>query len=674
MSAGDTILTVRDLHTELRTPSGVVQAVDTVSLTLRRGKTLALLGESGCGKSMTALSLMRLVPEPAGAIVGGEVIVDKRDLLDLPESQMRRIRGHRMSMIFQEPMTALNPVLTVGVQIGEVLHHHSRLRARATRRQTLALLREVGIPDPEARLDAYPHQLSGGMKQRIGIAMALAGNPDILIADEPTTALDVTIQGQILALLARLQRERGMALLMITHDLAVVRQVADEVAVMYAGHVVETASCKALFDEPKHPYTQRLLASVPVAGQRHQVLSVIQGSVPALTQPFGGCRFADRCEFAWSDCFTQPPAYTPTRSGAVRCHLFDPRYAPGAPAAKPPRDAAPHLATATAHRPAPPLLDVRQLEVHFPIRRGVLKRTVGHVYAVDGVSLSIAPGRTLALVGESGCGKSTLARALLRLEQPTGGSVSFAGVDMASLGGRGLRRMRQRIQMIFQDPFASMNPRMRVADIVQEGMRAQHLGRNKVDRENRAVQLLAEVGLPADALERYPHEFSGGQRQRIAIARALALSPRLVVCDEPTSALDVSVQAQVLNLMRALQVEHDLAYLFISHNMAVVNYVADDVAVMYLGRIVEYGPADTIMNDPKHPYTRALLAAAPTLATAPPPDSAPIEPPSPSNPPRGCHFAARCPHVMPQCREAYPGTTTVGERHQIRCFLYPDED
>ncbi|MDN5782954.1 MAG: dipeptide ABC transporter ATP-binding protein, partial [Luteimonas sp.] len=531
-----------------------------MSLTLQRGRTLALLGESGCGKSMTALSLMRLVPEPAGRIVGGSIELDGADLLDLPEFEMRRIRGRRMAMIFQEPMTALNPVMTVGEQIGEVLARHFGLRGRKRRERVLALLREVGIPEPKQRMDTYPHQLSGGMKQRVGIAMALAGEPDVLVADEPTTALDVTIQAQILALLARLQGERGMALLLITHDLAVVRQVADHVAVMYAGHIVESASREALFAAPGHPYTRKLFESVPAAGRRHQRLSVIPGQVPSLAQDFPGCRFAARCEFAWGDCTRYVPKLTATETGNVRCHLFDSRFAGQPPPAEISREKA-DVSRLRGGNSGQALLDVRDLKVHFPIRKGVLKLIVGHVYAVDGVSLTVAPGRTLALVGESGCGKTTLGRALLRLERPTGGSVHFGEQDLARLGGRRLRRLRREIQMIFQDPFASMDPRMRVADIVAEGMRAQNIGGNRGERERRAVALLEEVGLSAAAMERYPHEFSGGQRQRIAIARALAVDPRLIVCDEPTSALDVSVQAQVLNLLRQLQNEHDLAYL-----------------------------------------------------------------------------------------------------------------
>ncbi|MDN5937737.1 MAG: ABC transporter ATP-binding protein, partial [Salinisphaera sp.] len=592
------ILRVHELRTWLDTPQGVVRAVNSVSFTLERGRTLALLGESGCGKSMTALSLMRLVPEPAGHIVGGAVELDGTDLLDLPEHAMRRLRGRRLAMIFQEPMSALNPVLTVGDQIGEALRRHFGLRGKRRRERCLALLREVGLPDPEARLDAYPHQLSGGMKQRVGIAIALAGEPEVLIADEPTTALDVTVQAQILALLARLQRDRGMAMLLITHDLAVVRQVADRVAVMYAGHIVEQASREALFAQPQHPYTRALFASVPDRQRRRQRLTVIRGSVPSLARQFQACRFADRCEHAWDDCRNTAPAWIDTDSGRVRCHLYDRRIA------KQPPVQTPAVADTAAEPDTHPvgngqaLLEARDVKVHFPIKRGVLKRTVGHVFAVDGVSLQVTPGRTLALVGESGCGKTTLGLALLQLLRPSAGSVHFDGVDLARLRRHALRRKRRELQMIFQDPYSSMDPRMRIADVVIEGMRAQGIGGGVKQRRKRAAELLEEVGLDAAALDRYPHEFSGGQRQRVCIARALAVDPRLIICDEPTSALDVSVQAQVLNLLRRLQGEYALAYLFISHNMAVVGYIADEVAVMYLGRVVEQGPVDEVMQRP----------------------------------------------------------------------------
>ena len=671
MSGAD-LLRVEELRTWLDTPQGTVHAVDGVDLELHRGEVLALLGESGCGKSMTALSLMRLVPEPAGYIAGGRVLLEGTDLLDLTEIGMRRVRGGRMAMIFQEPMSSLNPVMTVGSQIGEVLRRHRGLRGAAARRRAAALLQEVGLPAPRQRLDEYPHQLSGGMKQRVMIAIALAGEPELLIADEPTTALDVTIQAQILELLRRLQREHDMAMLLITHDLAVVRETADRVAVMYAGRIVEQASRDELFRAPRHPYTRKLFESLPGTANREHALSVIPGTVPALTRQFTGCRFADRCEYAWRTCREVEPAWRREGGSGVRCHLYDPRFQGQAPAVP---GAAPEAVEPARPRPAEEgeaLLEVSELQVHFPIRRGVLQRVHGYVYAVDGVSLELRRGRTLALVGESGCGKTTLGRAVTRLLRPTGGRVLFHGADLARLAGGALRARRKDFQMIFQDPFSSMDPRMMVGEVVMEGLRAQGIGAGIDERRARAAQMLGQVGLDADVMDRYPHEFSGGQRQRICIARALALDPKLLVCDEPTSALDVSVQAQVLNLMRRLQAELALSYLFITHDMSVVGYMADVVAVMYLGRVVEQGSVRDVLKRPAHPYTRALLAAAPSVEAS---AGRPVirlegDPPSPASPPRGCHFRARCPRAMSRCAEAYPDETPLGGGHRVRCFLH----
>jgi len=669
---GAELLRVEALKTWLDTPQGTVRAVDGVDLDLRRGEVLALLGESGCGKSMTALSLMRLVPEPAGYIAGGRVLLEGRELLDLTEIGMRRIRGGRMAMIFQEPMSSLNPVMTVGRQIGEVLRLHRGLRGAPARRRATELLQEVGLPDPPRRLDEYPHQLSGGMKQRVMIAIALAGAPELLIADEPTTALDVTIQAQILELLRRLQREHGMAMLLITHDLAVVRETADRVAVMYAGRIVERASRGELFRAPRHPYTRKLFESLPGTANRERPLSVIPGTVPALTRQFAGCRFADRCGYAWRACRETEPGWQREGGSEVLCHLYDPRFRERAPATSGELAGSAARAVVRATADGEGLLELSDLQVHFPIRRGVLQRVRGYVYAVDGVSLELRRGRTLALVGESGCGKTTLGRAVTRLLRPTGGRVLFGGMDLARVGGGALRARRKDFQMIFQDPFSSMDPRMMVGEVVMEGLRAQAVGKGTEERRARAAEMLRQVGLEADVMDRYPHEFSGGQRQRICIARALAVDPKLLVCDEPTSALDVSVQAQVLNLMRRLQAELALSYLFITHDMSVVGYMADEVAVMYLGRVVEQGSVRDVLERPAHPYTQALLAAAPTVEQSP---RRPVirlqgDPPSPASPPRGCHFRARCPHAMARCGETYPGVTPLGSGHRVRCFLH----
>lgn len=662
----NSLLAVENLSVHFTVGSRILRAVDQVSFAIGRGETLALVGESGCGKSVTALSVMRLLP-PAARIVGGSVRLDGTELMGLPEVAMRRVRGARVAMIFQEPMTSLNPVLTIGQQIAEPLARHRGLAGAALWARVQSLLEAVNIPDPARMMQAYPHQLSGGMKQRAMIAMALACEPQLLIADEPTTALDVTIQAQVLALLRDLQRTTGTGLLFITHDLGVVAQMADRVAVMYAGQVVESAPREAFFRAPRHPYTRKLFASLPGRERRGEPLAVIPGMVPALDRPIVGCRFAERCEFAWARCREESPAWVETNGHGVRCHLG--LAGPAAEQAPPP--ARTLRGTQLLPDGPQPLLRVRDLRVHFPIRRGVFQRTVGHVRAVDGVSLDIRAGRTLALVGESGCGKTTVGKGILQLVPVTGGSVLFEGRELVGLRGGALRRLRSRFQIVFQDPFSSLDPRMTVADILEEGMAALGVGTDAAARQREVEGLLEAVGLPREARLRYPHEFSGGQRQRIAIARALAVQPQLIVCDEPTSALDVSVQAQILNLLRDLQQRLGLAYLFITHNLSVVEFLAQEVAVMYLGRIVEKGPVDRVLDAPAHPYTQALLSAVPTLE---PTGRAVIrltgELPSPAHPPQGCHFHPRCPQAMPVCRERYPETREVDGR-QVACHLYP---
>ncbi|MCK6390841.1 MAG: ABC transporter ATP-binding protein, partial [Azonexus sp.] len=592
-----------------------------------------------------------------------EVVMAGVDLLDLPEAGMRAWRGGRMAMIFQEPATSLNPVMTVGQQIGEVLAQHRQLTGAAARQRALALLQQVGIADPERRLDEYPFQLSGGMKQRVMIAIALAGEPALLIADEPTTALDVTVQAQILDLLAQLQVDRGMGMLLITHDLGVVARMAQRIGVMYAGELVEVADRTRFFTAPRHPYTQALFAALPDGTRRTTQLATIPGQVPALSDMPAGCRFADRCAQVMAVCRTSAPAWREIAPGhAVRCHWEGRAGA---------HVAVDQVAADTPPEAPAPLLAVDGLKVHFPIRRGLLQRTVGHVRAVDGVSLQIAAGRTLALVGESGCGKTTVGKALLQLLTPTGGDVALAGKSLVGLRGGALREARRAMQMVFQDPFASLNPRMRVGEIIGEGMAALQSVADKSAQAAAVARLLQQVGLPADAAMRYPHEFSGGQRQRIAIARALAVQPDVLICDEPTSALDVSVQAQILNLLKSLQRDLGVAYLFITHNFAVVEYLADEVAVMYLGRIVEQGGAAEILHSPRHPYTQALLSAVPLprLDGAQARIRLPGETPSPANPPSGCHFHPRCAQAMPQCREVYPERSRISATHTVNCHL-----
>lgn len=660
----ETLLKVKDLHTYFDTQAGALRAVDGVSFEIKRGETVAILGESGCGKSISALSLLQLVPEPAGNIVSGEIILDGQNLLKLPEMAMRDVRGRRIAMIFQEPQSSLNPVMTVGAQISEVLHKDDSTNPELRRDKVISLLKQVGISDAERRIDEYPHQMSGGMKQRIMIAMALACQPDILLADEPTTALDVTIQKQILDLLADIQKQTGMSILLITHDLGVVSQVADRVLVMYAGQLVEAQSASSFFALPKHPYSQMLFRALPGRGKRGEALAVIPGMVPPLTQQFSGCRFVDRCQHAEQKCRDIIPQWSGDLLQGIRCHF---------PASTDTWKSGASVTEEKAATAPGKLLSVSNLKVHFPIHRGVFKRTVGYVKAVDGVTFSLASGCTLAIVGESGCGKTTVGKGLLRLIEPTAGEVIYGGNNLATLDRQAMRKIRSDIQIIFQDPYASLNPRMLVGDIIEEGMKSLLKIENSAERRQRVEALLDRVGLPASAAQRYPHEFSGGQRQRISIARALAVEPRMIVCDEPTSALDVSVQAQVLNLLKQLQDDLGLAYLFITHDLSVVEYLAHDIAVMYLGRIVESGTVADILDNPKHPYTQALLAAIPGLDTSgKPADSLTtvMDVPSPSNPPAGCHFHPRCNKAMTVCRERYPATS--GNGHKVACHLYTD--
>jgi peptide/nickel transport system ATP-binding protein len=619
------MLAISDLTTELDTDAGLVRAVEALDLAIAAGETFALVGESGCGKSMTALSILRLLPDN-GRVARGTVRIDGTDVVSLPEARMRDVRGRKAGIVFQEPATSLNPVLPVGTQIAEVIERHTSLRGAAARAKAVEWLTRVGIPEPARRIDDYPFQMSGGQKQRVMIAIALAAEPDLLIADEPTTALDVTIQKQILDLLADLQRERGMAMLLITHDLGIVATMAHRIALMYAGQVVEVATVPEFFERPQHPYAQMLFAALPDATRRGQALAAIAGTVPPLDREFAGCRFVDRCPRAMPACsHTPPPLFETGPEHRTRCLLVA-GPAEAMAAHRPPVATAPAQAAAPLQEPAsrqegalPPLLDMRDYRVWFPIRRGLLRRTVGYFKAVDGISLTLAAGRTLALVGESGCGKTTTGKAIVQLLRGIArveGSARLGGIDLDQLQGDALRGARRRIQIIFQDPFASLDPRMRVAGILEEGVASLRPEVGAAERRTRVLGLLAKVGLRADAVDRYPHEFSGGQRQRIAIARALAVEPEIIVCDEPTSALDVSVQAQILNLLAQLQRELSVAYLFITHNFGVVRYLAHEVAVMRAGRIVEAGPAQCVLEQPQHEYTRALLAAVPRLRRA----------------------------------------------------------
>ena len=536
------LLEVQDLTVHFGAGENLVRAVDGVSFGVAAGETVVLVGESGSGKSITALAISRLLP-PVARIKRGQVALDGDDLFRLPENRMRDIRGAQIGMIFQEPQSSLNPVMTIGAQIGETLVRHKRLRGAALKTRTVELIEAVGIEDPARRANEYPHQFSGGMKQRVMIAIALAADPKLLIADEPTTALDVTIQAQVLDLIKAQQTRRDMGILFITHDLAVAHQVADKVVVMKDGLVVEQGQCDAFYRDPQHAYSKRLFEALPSWEKR-----VREGYAPTV-------------------------ADTET------------------------------------------ILSVRGLKVYYPIKKGIFKRTVGFVKAVDGIDLEIEKGRTLAVVGESGSGKTTMGKGILQLTNIYAGSVEYEGSDLCTINAATLRRHRSDLQIVFQDPYSSMNPRMMVGDIIKEGMVAQNIRSSTEARDERVTELLGQVGLDPTFSRRYPHEFSGGQRQRICIARALAVEPRLIICDEPTSALDVSVQAQILELLRELQDRLGLTYLFVTHNIGVVAYLAHKVAVMYQGRIVEYGDVEQVLHHPQHDYTRTLLAAVPTIDT-----------------------------------------------------------
>jgi peptide/nickel transport system ATP-binding protein len=631
------MLNVSDLKVALDAESGIVKAIDGLSLSIARGETFALVGESGCGKSMTALALMRLLPEN-GRVTQGRVDLDGQDVLSLPEAGMRRVRGGKIGMIFQEPSTSLNPVMRVGDQIVEAIEAHTPLRGPAAREKAIDWLRRVGIPEPERRIDEYPFRMSGGQKQRVMIAITLAGEPDFVIADEPTTALDVTIQAQILDLLKQLQKEQGMGMMLITHDLAVVSGMAHRVALMYAGQIIEVATAEEFFRAPKHPYARLLLQALPDSRKRGGTLAAIAGTVPPLWQEFHACRFAPRCDRVFDNCRRQPPQLTPlSPSAGVRCFLYEPaviadalRRADAGYRAEPAEGALAAAPIAASHRLEPagaaatrpsggPLLDVHDLRVTFQLRKGLFRRAHGAFHAVDGVSFSLPAGETLALVGESGCGKTTTGKAivqLLRQQAVVEGRAVFDGQDLFTLDGEALRDARRSIQIIFQDPFASLDPRMRVYNILEEGLLALRPDLDAGARRAKLERLVDQVGLRPDALARYPHEFSGGQRQRIAIARALAVEPKLIVCDEPTSALDVSVQAQILNLLKQIQRDLGVSYLFITHNIGVVEYIADHIAVMQRGRIEEQGPAQELLSRPQSPYTRALLDAVPRIESA----------------------------------------------------------
>jgi peptide/nickel transport system ATP-binding protein len=669
------LLDVEDLSVDFPSDEGTVRAVRGLSLTVEQGEVVGIVGESGAGKTVAALAVMGLLP--GSADVRGSINFRGRTVLGMTAKQLTAVRGKEMSLIFQDATSALNPVLTVGRHIAEVLQAHQDLSWTDAVDRAVELLDLVGIPEPKRRAGGYPHEFSGGMRQRVLIAMAIANDPDLIIADEPTTALDVTVQSQVLELLQKAQAETGAAIVLITHDLGVIARMAERVMVMYAGRAVEVGSVEEIYHRPRMPYTVGLLGSLPRLDARSTSLTPIEGAPPSPLNLPPGCPFWPRCPMARTECGQSEPELRLVDGADHRaaCHFAE-ELAAGTP---PSKGRAPHRTAIgdrgsgeEAHDRAEPLLQVRGLVKHFPLRgRGLLRRSVGDVHAVCGVSLELRRGETLGLVGESGSGKSTTARAILQLEPPTSGEVRFLGTDLGSLPARAMRRFRSDLQIVFQDPFASLDPRFTVRDIVGEPLRIHRRPAEEV--RERVDRLLEQVGLRSADGGRYPHEFSGGQRQRISIARALALEPKAIVLDEPVSALDVSIRAGVVNLLEDLQDRLGLAYLFIAHDLSVVRHISRRVAVMYLGKIVEIGTRQDIYERPSHPYTQALLSAVPV------PD--PLlerrrqrivlegDVPSPVDPPSGCRFRTRCWKAQDICAAEEPALVDRGQGHPAACHF-----
>ncbi|MEX6430302.1 ABC transporter ATP-binding protein [Ferrimicrobium sp.] len=672
------LLEVRDLRVEIAQRQATVHALDGVSLTVNSGETVGLVGESGSGKTMTGMAVMGLLPK-GGSITTGEILLNGRDLAKCSEKEMQAVRGMEVGMVFQDPMTALNPTMTIGRQVAEPLRRHLEISKAAARDRVVELLSLVGMPRPKEQAREYPHQLSGGLRQRVVIAIALACNPKLLIADEPTTALDVTIQAQILDLLDHLRVQLQLGVILITHDMGIVAGRADRVEVMYAGRIVEEAPTEDLFFEPRHPYAEALLASLPdLESDRSRGLFAIGGLPPDLSHPPANCRFAERCMYTRDECKSTDPHLSELGGGrSVAClfpraanRLAEIRVRPSREELLVDSSAVDH----SADRTAGALLDAVGVAKEFKVssRIQLRRRAAVTLKAVSGVSLMVMPGETLGLVGESGCGKTTLGRMLAGLEVPSDGTIRFQGEEVSGSSGNRMRRLRRDLQMMFQDPYASLDPRMRVGSIIEEPMRLQHVG-SHTERQARVRQLMGEVGLSLALIDRYPHEFSGGQRQRIGLARALSLNPKLLVADEPVSALDVSIRSQVINLMCQLQETHGLTYVVISHDLSVVRYMADRVAVMYLGKIVEIGPTASLYARPAHPYTDGLLKSIPVpdpmVARTRREASVTGELPSAINPPSGCRFRTRCPRAASLCAEVEPVLRDFGGGQAAACHF-----
>ncbi len=672
------LLELENLHTQIKLKEGVVRAVDGITLHIDQGETLGIVGESGCGKTMTALSVMNLLPV-GGRITTGSIKLNGTEISNLGDEQMRSIRGNEIGMIFQDPLTSMNPTMTVGKQIAEAVQLHRDVSKSQAMDRAVEVLDLVGMPRARERVTDYPHQFSGGMRQRAMIAMALACEPKLLIADEPTTALDVTIQKQILELIDGLRLRLGMSVMLVTHDLGVIAGRADRVAVMYAGKVAETTTTDAIFLNRRHPYTEALFEALPdEAADAREKLYSIPGLPPDLVHPPSGCRFAPRCRYAQDRCRAEEPPLAGENPGHKFACFF--------PVGEAEKQGLPTLPDESHRAPAQPmaangaphgaqLLLVEHLVKDFPVTKGaVMQRRVGFVSAVADVSFEVPRGETFGLVGESGCGKTTIGRLVVGLEKPTQGSIKIEGTDLAGMSNREYRRQRRKIQFMFQDSYASLDPRMRAGAILREPLVVQGIGSRK-EQDKRVAEMLDHVGLPRSATERYPHEFSGGQRQRLGFARALVLSPELIVADEPVSALDVSIQAQVLNLMRELQSDLGLTYLFISHDLAVVRYLSTQIGVMYLGKLVEVGPADEVYLTPAHPYTRGLIDSAPVAdpALEKAKEKAGIsgELPSAIHPPSGCRFRTRCPRAQDLCAEVEPGMTRFSAAGHLAACHFP---
>ncbi|HEX3801752.1 MAG TPA: ABC transporter ATP-binding protein [Solirubrobacteraceae bacterium] len=701
-------LQIENLSTEIQLSRATVYPVGNVSLAIDQGETLGLVGESGSGKSMLGLSILGLLPN-GGHITEGSVKLGDRELVGMKERELRELRGNEVSMIFQDSLSSLNPTKAIGEQVAEPVRLHRGANRREAIDRALEVLELVGLPRPKERLGDYPHQLSGGLRQRVMIAIALACEPKVLLADEPTTALDVTIQAQILKVLDDLEQRLGMATLLVTHDMGVVAGRAKRINVMYAGRIVETATTGELFAHMRHPYTQALLGSIPrLESDATKPLLSIPGLPPDLTNPPQGCRFAARCQFATDKCRAEEPPLTGDADHKFSCwHPVDgpavitkplitrhPAAVTGSESAAPAAsnvsvvaesapESLPVAVAASSPLPAPdhPLLEVIDVVREYPVTAGqILRRKVNSVKAVSNVTLSVKQGEAVGLVGESGCGKTSLGKLIVGIEKPDGGRVKLNGKEIFKLHGNDLRKARRDVQMMFQDPYGSLDPRMRVSAILREPLQIQGVGNGKEQIE-RVRSRLDEVGLPLNALERYPHEFSGGQRQRVALARALMLEPKVMVADEPVSALDVSIRSQVLNLMKRLQIEHEMASIVISHDLAVVKYLADRIGVMYLGKIVELGTGDDIYQRAAHPYTEALIKTIPVPDPAVEKSKTDVgirgELPSPIDPPSGCRFRTRCPLAQEICAEVEPPLRRFGPSHVAACHFplqTPDPD